>query len=66
MLIVTAVGFQNFYLHGRAAGGEMTAKIVPLIVTHLVGVSQLATTAIFWFSRNMLIGSYSCLTVARR
>ena len=33
MLIVTAVGFQNFYLHGRAAGGEMTAQIVPLIVS---------------------------------
>jgi hypothetical protein len=39
MLILTAVGFQNFYLYGRAPWGEMTAAIVPLIVAHGLAMS---------------------------
>ncbi len=34
MLIFTAGGFRNFYLHGRAPWGNMTNQIVPLIVAH--------------------------------
>jgi hypothetical protein len=34
MLIFTAGGFRNFYMHGRAPWGAMTSKIVPLIIAH--------------------------------
>jgi hypothetical protein len=39
MLILTAVGFRNFYLHARAPWGEMTSQIVPLIVIHGLAMS---------------------------
>jgi hypothetical protein len=39
MLIFTAEGFRNFYLHGRAPWGNMTAQIVPLIVAHGLAMS---------------------------
>jgi hypothetical protein len=40
MLVLTAVGFQNFYLRGRGALGEMTGQIVPLIVAHGLAMSS--------------------------
>lgn len=39
MLIFTAGGFRNFYLHGRAPWGGMTTRIVPLIVAHGLAMS---------------------------
>ena len=39
MLIFTAGGFRNFYLHGRAPWGDMTNQIVPLIVAHGLAMS---------------------------
>jgi hypothetical protein len=39
MLIFTAGGFRNFYLHGRAPWGEMTNQIMPLIVAHGLAMS---------------------------
>jgi hypothetical protein len=39
MLIFTAGGFRNFYLHGRAPWGGMTTQIVPLIVAHGLAMS---------------------------
>jgi len=39
MLVSTAEGFRNFYLHGRAPWGSMTAQIMPLIVAHGLAMS---------------------------
>jgi hypothetical protein len=39
MLIFAAGGFRNFYLHGRAPWGAMTAQIVPLVVAHGLAMS---------------------------
>jgi hypothetical protein len=39
MLIFTAGGFRNFYLHGRAPWGVMTTQIVPLVVAHGLAMS---------------------------
>jgi hypothetical protein len=39
MVIFTAGGFRNFYLHGRAPWGAMTNRIVPLIVLHGLAMS---------------------------
>jgi hypothetical protein len=40
MVVLTAGGFRNFYLHGRAPWGEMTSQIVPLIVAHGLAMSS--------------------------
>jgi len=35
LLVIVAVGFQKFYLHGRAStGGPVTQQIVPLVLLH--------------------------------
>ena len=53
MLIFTAVGFREFYLHGRRfGGGEMTSQIVPLIVAH--GLAMLSWV-VFFFIQSMLV-----------
>jgi hypothetical protein len=40
LLLIIAIGFQKFYLHGRASdGGPVTQKIVPLVVLHGVAMS---------------------------
>ena len=39
MLIFTGGGFRNFYLHGRAPWGAMTAQIIPLVVAHGLAMS---------------------------
>jgi hypothetical protein len=39
MLVFSAGGFRNFYLHGRAPWGEMTTQIMPLIVAHGLAMS---------------------------
>ena len=39
-LVIVAIGFQQFYLHGRAPGGvPVTPQIVPLVVLHGVLMS---------------------------
>ena len=40
MLILTAGGFRNFYLHAKAPWGEMTSQILPLIVVHGLAMSS--------------------------
>ena len=52
MLIFTAGGFRNFYLHGRAPWGAMTAQIMPLIVAHGLAMSG---WVIFFFVQSVLI-----------
>lgn len=40
LLVVVAMGFQKFYLHGRASsGGPVTQQIVPLVFLHGVAMS---------------------------
>jgi hypothetical protein len=40
LLVVVAMGFQKFYLHGRAStGGEVTQQIVPLVFVHGIAMS---------------------------
>src|SRR5215469_11387376 len=35
LLVIVALGFQKFYLHGRAStGGPVTQQIVPLVFLH--------------------------------
>jgi len=52
MLISTAEGFRNFYLHGRAPWGSMTAQIMPLIVAHGLAMSG---WFVFFFVQCLLI-----------
>jgi hypothetical protein len=52
MLIFTAEGFRNFYLHGRAPWGNMTAQIMPLIVAHGLAMSG---WVILFFVQSVLI-----------
>jgi FtsH-binding integral membrane protein len=40
LLVIVAMGFQKFYLHGRASnGGPVTQEIVPLVFLHGVAMS---------------------------
>ena len=39
MLIFTVGGFRNFYLHGKAPWGDMTARILPLVIAHGLAMS---------------------------
>jgi hypothetical protein len=52
MLLLTAGGFRNFYLHGKAPWGEMTTQIVPLIVVHGLAMSS---WVILFFVQSLLI-----------
>ena len=53
MLILTAVGFRAFYLHGRAfGGGHITSEIVPLVVAHGIAMSG---WAVLFFVQSVLI-----------
>ena len=52
MLIFTAGGFRNFYLHGRAPWGAMTARITPLIVAHGLAMSG---WVVLFFVQSLLI-----------
>jgi hypothetical protein len=52
MLIFTAGGFRNFYLHGHAPWGDMTNQIVPLIVAH--GLAMTGWVILF-FVQSILI-----------
>jgi hypothetical protein len=45
MLIFTAGGFRNFYLHGRAPSGEVTTQIFALVTAH--GVAMFAWVILF-------------------
>lgn len=58
MLVFTAGGFRNFYLHGKAPWGNMTAQIMPLIVAH--GLAMSSWVALF------LLQSILILTGRRR
>jgi len=52
MLILTAGGFRNFYLHGKAPWGDMTSQIVPLIVSHGLAMSS---WIVLFFIQSLLI-----------
>jgi len=53
MLVLTAIGFRSFYLHGKGFGGsEMTSQIVPLIVVH--GLAMFGWVILF-FLQSILI-----------
>jgi hypothetical protein len=41
LLVIVAIGFQQFYLHGKASdGGPITQAIVPLVILHGVAMSS--------------------------
>ena len=53
MLVLTAIGFRSFYLHGKGFGGsEMTGQIVPLIIAH--GLAMFGWVILF-FLQSILI-----------
>ena len=52
MVLFTAGGFRNFYLHGRAPWGNMTSQIVPVIVAHGLAMSA---WIILFFVQSLLI-----------
>jgi hypothetical protein len=52
MLVFTAGGFRNFYLHGKAPWGAMTSQIMPLIVAHGLAMSA---WVILFFLQSILI-----------
>lgn len=44
LLVIIALGFQHFYLHGRASnGGPVTQQIVPLVFLHGIAMSTWIT-----------------------
>jgi hypothetical protein len=46
MLILTAVGFRLFILHGKGfGGGEITSQILPLVVAH--GLAMFSWVTLF-------------------
>lgn len=54
MLILTAVGFRAFILHGKGAGGEeITRQIVPLVVVH--GLAMLGWVVFFFIQSTLII-----------
>ena len=55
LLVIVAMGFQQFYLHGRAnTGGPVTQQIVPLVFLHGILMS---TWIIFFLAQSSLIVS---------
>src|SRR5215471_14719751 len=53
MLVLTAIGFRSFFLHGKGVGGsEMTSQIVPLVVVH--GLAMFGWVLLF-FLQSILI-----------
>jgi hypothetical protein len=52
MVVFTAGGFRNFYLHGRAPWGNMTSQIVPVIVAHGLAMSS---WIILFFVQSLLV-----------
>jgi len=53
MLVFTAGGFRNFYLHGKAPWGNMTAQIMPLIVAH--GLAMTSWVALFLLQSTLIL-----------
>ena len=53
MLIFTAGGFRNFYLHGKAPWGAMTSQIMPLIVAH--GLAMSGWVLLFFFQSILIL-----------
>lgn len=52
MLLATAVGFREFYLHGKGFAGDITRQIVPLVVAH--GLAMFSWVILF-FAQSLLI-----------
>lgn len=53
MLVLTAIGFRSFFLHGKGVGGsELTGQIVPLIFVH--GLAMFGWVLLF-FLQSVLI-----------
>jgi uncharacterized protein with PQ loop repeat len=41
LFVIVAIGFQKFYLHGRASdGGSVTQQIMPLVILHGIAMSS--------------------------
>ena len=52
MLITTAIGFREFYLHGKGFAGDITQQIVPLVVVHGLAMTS---WVILFFVQSLLI-----------
>ena len=52
LLLVTAIGFREFYLHGKGFAGDITRQIVPLVVAH--GLAMFGWVVLF-FVQSLLI-----------
>jgi hypothetical protein len=52
MLLATAIGFREFYLHGKGFAGDITRQIVPLVVAH--GLAMFSWVVLF-FVQSLLI-----------
>jgi len=54
LLVVVAMGFQKFYLHGRAnTGGPVTQQIVPLVFLH--GIAMTAWIIAFVVQSSLIV-----------
>ena len=54
MLIFTLVGFRYFYLQGKGIdGGEITAQILPLVITH--GIAMSAWVVLFFIQSVLIV-----------
>lgn len=55
LLVIVAMGFQKFYLHGTASnGGPVTQQIVPLVFLH--GVAMSAWIIAFMVQSSLIVG----------
>ncbi len=56
MLLLTAVGFREFLLHGKSVGGApMTAQILPLVVMH--GLAMLGWVLLFCVQSTLIVAN---------
>lgn len=55
LLLVVLIGFQQFYLHGRASdGGPVTQRIVPLVFLH--GILMSSWIVLFLVQSGLIVG----------
>jgi hypothetical protein len=53
ILLITLVGFREFFLHGKTnSGGRVTAQIMPLVVIH--GMAMCAWVVLFFFQSALI------------
>src|ERR1700741_3838988 len=56
MLVFTAGGFRQFYLHGKAPWGDITHQILPLVVLH--GLAMTAWVILFFVQSTLILLGY--------